>query len=189
MKEGKTVRRAILSPFEDNQSRKRPHMKTVAWMGIALALPMLSWGQSPGISLYKEGKYAEAARVLAAEVEKAPEDIAKLTYLGLARVYAGDTSGALEALNKAVAKDDEYADAHYGLGLCDIKLKKFDQAISELDRAVRLDPEHAYAHYYLGMTYNQTGKKDLAVLHYRRFLELAPNAPEAPSVRAFLSKT
>lgn len=163
-------------------------MKTVAWMGIALTIPILSWGQSRGIELYKEGKYAEAAQVLATEVQQAPDDVEKLSYLGLARVYAGDANSAMEPLKKAIAKNDKYANAHFGLGLCYVKLKNLDQAISELERTVELAPDNAYAHYYLGMTYNQKGKKDQAVLHLRRFVELAPNAPEAPAIRAFLSK-
>jgi hypothetical protein len=38
------------------------------------------------------------------------------------------------------------------------------------------------------MAYNQTDKKDLSIAHLRRFVELAPDAPEAPAVRSFLSK-
>jgi len=32
------------------------------------------------------------------------------------------------------------------------------------------------------------GKRDAAIPHLRRFVELAPDAPEAPAVRSFLSK-
>lgn len=163
-------------------------MKTLVWTLITLTMPILSWGQSRGIELYKQGKYAEAAQVLATEIKQAPDDVEKLSYLGLARVYAGDANGAMEPLKKAIAKNDKYANAHFGLGLCYVKLKNLDKATTELERAVELDPNNAYAHYYLAMTYNQTGKKDRAVLHFRRFLELAPNAPEAPSVRALLSR-
>jgi Flp pilus assembly protein TadD len=67
-------------------------------------------------------------------------------------------------------------------------MKKIPEAIPELERAATLAPNHAYAHYYLGMSYNQTDRKDLSIAHLRRFLELAPDAPEAPAVRSFLSK-
>ncbi len=163
-------------------------MKTVAWVGIALMTSILSWAQSRGIELYKEGKYTEAAQALATEVEQAPDSVEKLVYLGLARAYAGDPNGALAPLKEAIEKNDESAEAHFGLGVTYVKLKKLDEAISELERATKLAPDHAYAHYYLGMSYNQTGKKDSAIPHLRRFVELAPNAPEAPAVRSFLSK-
>lgn len=163
-------------------------MKIVAFLPIVLTMPILAAAQSPGVELYKQGKYAEAAKALATEVEKAPDSVEKLTYLGLARAYAGDPGGALDPLKKAIAKKDDCAEAHFGLGLAYVKLKKLDAAVPELERATKLAPEHAYAHYYLGMSYNQTGKKDLAIPHLRRFVDLAPNAPEAAAVRSFLSK-
>jgi cytochrome c-type biogenesis protein CcmH/NrfG len=156
---------------------------------MALTIPIVAAAQTPGVELYKKGSYAEAAQVLSGEVQQSPEDVQKLTYLGLARVFAGDSEGALEPLNKAIEIDGDCTDAHYGLGLAYVKMKKLDKGITELQSATKLDPDHAYARYYLGMAYNQTGKKDLAIPHLRRFLELAPNAPEAPAVRSFLSKT
>lgn len=163
-------------------------MKRIAWIGIALTMPILAWAQTPGMELYKQGKYAEASSALAAEVERSPEDKELLTHLGLARIHANDPGGAIEVLKKAIALDDAYAEAHYGLGLAYVKMKRNGEAIPELERATTLAPSHAYAHYYLGMTYNQTDKKDLSIAHLRRFLELAPDAPEAPAVRSFLSK-
>lgn len=163
-------------------------MKRIAWIGISLTIPILAWAQSPGIDLYKRGKYTEAAGALAGEVEKSPGNKELLTYLGLARAQAGDPGGALEPLKKAIALDDGYAEAHYGVGLAYVKMKNTNEAIPELEKTTKLAPNHAYGHYYLGMSYNQTDRKDLSIAHLRRFLELAPDAPEAPAVRSFLSK-
>ena len=163
-------------------------MIRIAWIGISLTIPILAWAQTPGLELYKQGKHAEAASALAAEVESSPENKELLTHLGLARVHAGDPGGGLEPLKKAIALDDDYAEAHFGLGFAYVKMKNTSQAIPELEKATKLAPHHAYAHYYLGMAYNQTDKKDLSIAHLRRFLELAPDAPEAPAVRSFLSK-
>jgi Tfp pilus assembly protein PilF len=163
-------------------------MKRIAWIGISLTMPILAWTQTPGLELYKQGKHAEAASTLAAEVERSPEDKDLMTHLGLARIYAGDPGGALEPLKKVIALDDNCAEAHFGLGLAYVKMKNTSEAVPELEKATKLAPNHAYAHYYLGMSYNQTDKKDLSIAHLRRFLELAPDAPEAPAVRSFLSK-
>jgi tetratricopeptide (TPR) repeat protein len=163
-------------------------MTRIAWIGVTLLIPILAWAQSPGLELYKQGNLAAAASALAAEVEKSPGDKTLLAHLGLARIYAGDAGAAVDPLKKAVALDDEYADAHFGLGLAAVKMKNNGEAIPELEKATKLAPNHAYAHYYLGMSYNQTDKKDLSIAHLRRFLELAPDAPEAPAVRSFLSK-
>ncbi len=175
-----------MSPAGDR--REDEMMKRIAWIGVTLTIPILAGAQTPGLELYRQGNHAAAASALAAEVEKSPEDKDLLTHLGLARIYAGDPGAAVEPLKKAIALDDNYAEAHFGLGLANVKMKKNAEAIPELERAAKLAPNHAYAHYYLGMSYNQTDRKDLSIAHLRRFLELAPDAPEAPAVKSFLSK-
>jgi tetratricopeptide (TPR) repeat protein len=163
-------------------------MTRVAWIGVTLTIPILSFAQTPGLELYKQGNHGAAASTLAAEVEKSPGDKVLLAHLGLARIHAGDPGGAVEPLKKAIAIDGDYAEARFGLGLANVKMKNTGAAIPELEKATKLAPNHAYAHYYLGMSYNQTDKKDLSIAHLRRFLELAPDAPEAPAVKSFLSK-
>jgi len=163
-------------------------MKHIAWIGITLTMPILAWAQTPGLELYKQGKHVEAASALSAEVQQSPEDKDLLTHLGLARIHAGDSGGAVEPLKKAICLDDNYAEAHFGLGLAYVKMRNLGEAIPELEKATKIAPNHAHAHYNLGMAYNQTDKKDLSIAHLRRFLELAPDAPEAPAVRSFLSK-
>lgn len=143
---------------------------------------------SRGVALYKEGKFAEAANVLKTEVDTSPNDVSKLTYLGLARLQAGNAEAAIAPLDKAIGINAKYAEAHYGKGLVRAKLNQVDAAIASLETATTLAPNHAYAHYHLGMTYNKAGKKTSAIKHLRRFVELAPDAPEAPAVRSFLSR-
>jgi tetratricopeptide (TPR) repeat protein len=166
---------------------KRALLSLCIVLSLGLAAPA-AWAQSEGVRLYKEGKYAEAARVLADEVAGEGGDVSSLTMLGIARVRAGDANGGVEPLKKALSLDDKYAEAHYGMGLAYSRLDRKDEAISELQTTVNLTPDHAYAHYALGMLYNQVGKRDAAIPHLRRFVELAPDAPEAPAVRSFLSK-
>ena len=144
--------------------------------------------ESRGMTLYREGKFAEAANVLKTEVDKAPNDGTKLTYLGLSRAKAGNANAAIEPLNKAIGLNAKNAEAHYGLGFARMKLDQTEAAITSLKKAVELAANHAYAHYYLGMSYQKTGKKTFAIEHLRRFVELAPDAPEAPAVRSFLSR-
>lgn len=163
-------------------------MKHIALVSIALILAASAFAQTPGIDLYKQGKHAEAASVLASEVQASPDNKELLTYLGLARANAGDPGGAVDPLKKAISIDGEYAEARFGLGLAFVKMKNLGEAIPELEKAVKLAPNHAYANYNLGMSYNQLGKQDLAAPHLRRFLELAPDAPEAPGVKVILSR-
>ncbi len=123
-----------------------------------------------------------------AELDQAPSKRTRDDLLGpRARVRGRHRrrDGAVEA---AIAKNENNAEAHFGLGLVNFKLKKLDDAIVELEKAWKLNPDDAYTHFYLATAYNEKGQSHLAIPHLRRFVELAPNAPEAPAVRSFLSR-
>jgi tetratricopeptide (TPR) repeat protein len=140
-----------------------------------------------GVELYNQRSFQEAAQVLDAAAQASPGNPRALTYLGLSRIELKQHAAAEEAFRKALEADANYAQAHYGLGLALGHLGQRDKAIASLEKAVQLDPGNAYAHYHLGLALQQTAK-DRALLHLHRFLELAPDAPEAPRVRALLSQ-
>jgi tetratricopeptide (TPR) repeat protein len=56
-------------------------------------------------------------------------------------------------------------------------------AIEEFERAVRLAPQWADAYYNLGMVQARAGRLREAIANLKRYLELAPNAPDAAQVR------
>src|SRR5262245_44400493 len=141
-----------------------------------------------GIELYKSRSFQEAAQVLEAAAQASPGNARALTYLGLSRLELQQPGPAEEAFRKALEADANYAQAHYGLGLALGHLGQRDKAIASLEKAVELDASNAYAHYHLGLALQQSGALDRAVLHLTRFLDLAPDAPEAPRVRALLSQ-
>jgi tetratricopeptide (TPR) repeat protein len=66
--------------------------------------------------------------------------------------------GALE-LEKAVAIDPDFAEAHNNLGVYDVELKRFDSAAGELRRAIELDPADSVFHGNLSLV--------LILLHLR----------------------
>lgn len=60
------------------------------------------------------------------------------------------------------------------------------EARAALEQVLAADPEHARAHYYLGLCGVNTGDSELAREHLGRFLELAPDDPEAETARQML---
>lgn len=66
---------------------------------------------------------------------------------------AGLTLKGLEALERANRIDPEQADAHTGLAMTYLNLKRHDEAIAEARRAVALDPKSAWAHAVLGRSH------------------------------------
>jgi tetratricopeptide (TPR) repeat protein len=109
-------------------------------------------------------------------------------YAGLAEVEIGRKSydQALEYAKKAVELNGENADAHYVLGLVYAFRQDFKGAASALERALALNPNNAYGHYQLGLVQYQLKRMDHTVIHFEKFIQMMPNAPEAPQVRSIL---
>jgi len=98
----------------------------------------------------------------------------------------GRAQEAEAAPAQAQENAEETAEAYRTRGIALLKEGKNEEAAAQLSKAIEIDPKDAYAHYYYGMVNSKLGKKDLMVKHYQNFLKLAPDAPEAPRVRALL---
>ncbi len=67
--------------------------------------------------------------------------------------------------------------------------RKHEEAVEAFQTCLRLSPQSALAHLQLAMIYDGTLDDPLsAVYHYRRFLEMRPDHPEAEAVRGWLAK-
>jgi len=108
--------------------------------------------------------------------------------VGLARAYMGlkDWDKAQQALNEAQKANGGNAQVYYYRGQLEVARKDYGAAVREFEKCAELDPSQAYSHYYAGLAYNQLKKPDKMVKHFEAFLSQAPNAPEAPKVRALL---
>jgi tetratricopeptide (TPR) repeat protein len=62
-----------------------------------------------------------------------------------------------------------------------------DQAQAIFERVISAQPDHGQAHYMLGLCYLGKGETVKAKEQLERFLELAPNDPEAATAREMLS--
>ena len=73
-----------------------------------------------------------------------------------------------------------------GIGM--LNAKKPDQALVWFDKTVARFPQYPDAYYYRGITKLQEGKTDAAKTDLTKFVEMAPNAPEAATAKAILEK-
>ncbi len=75
---------------------------------------------------------------------------------------------------KAIALDDELAEAHAALG--NLRVEKWDwlSAETELKRAIALNPNYALAHNWYGLYLNRMGHVDQAAAEFARALQLDP---------------
>lgn len=73
-------------------------------------------------------------------------------------------------------------------GMAYHKLKNYDEVIKSFAPVLQQDPKNGYAHYYTGLSYYYKRQQAYAMEQFQIFLQLMPDAPEAPWVRKFLQE-
>ncbi len=98
----------------------------------------------------------------------------------------GNSEGALHHGTRATQLAPDLFYGHYQLGLALHERQQWAAASAAFSRASELDGGAAYAHYYAGVAYNRLKRIDSMVVHFKRFLDLAPDAPERDQVEQLL---
>jgi hypothetical protein len=96
----------------------------------------------------------------------------------------GDTEEALADAGRAVALDPQSAETRLVLARVLSRLARHDEAAEELRRALQLDALNATVHLELGYCAAWRGDYLEAAGSWERYLRMAPNAINAPRVRA-----
>ena len=131
-----------------------------------------------------EGADAQAAAYYEKAAQLDPADPGKLYKLSLARYRAGQPSIAIEPLQQAVALNDNFAEAHYLLGLVLRDVHRTAEAAASLERAVRISPSLLAAHEELADLYAALGRPvdELAQLQTLSSLDASPRRDAAIAV-------
>jgi Tfp pilus assembly protein PilF len=135
----------------------------------------------------KIGRAAEAAAAAEAVLKKDPRNEQAVRIRYNAALKLGDTVMALDALEAlvALAAVDRATAVD---GLSKLAFAAFDSddvvhAKEALGKVLELDPNHARSHYLMGLILMREGAKAEARSHLERFLELAPNDPDAATAK------
>ena len=98
------------------------------------------------------------------------------------------TLAELSGQNKERSKlRSEAASMHYNLAVILTDQQNYPAAIREYEKVLETRPEDADAHYNLAIIYDDYLKNnEKAIEHYRRYLKIAPDAPEAQRVRQWM---
>jgi TolB-like protein/Tfp pilus assembly protein PilF len=127
------------------------------------------WNKRAGREFEKSAIYFRQA------IEKDPNFA--LGYVGLADYYGDrERDKAKENVNRALALDDNLAEAHGTLGYQ--YMLDYDWARSEkhMTRALELDPKNLEVHRWIGQRLMMLGRYDESLASYRRALEIDPNS-------------
>lgn len=135
-----------------------------------------------GIAQYKAGNYAGAEATL--RTASGPEASA---YLAASLAKQKKFAEAEAPAKAAIAANPTHEVAVAALGNSLVGQKKYDEAIAAMTTAIGAKADMAYPYFWRGQAYD--GKKQPANMaaDYQKFLTLAPNAPEATTVRAILA--
>src|SRR5437016_13773622 len=119
-------------------------------------------------------------------VELDPKRARLWALVGDAEQQSGDVDGAIRDFQRALAQDPNLPVVWTKLG---IAYKDKDcrgcrtKAVDALQRATRVDPGDALAHHELGYIFKDDGRRRDAIAEFRRYLDLRPDAGDAPSVQ------
>jgi tetratricopeptide (TPR) repeat protein len=138
---------------------------------------------------YEDGSYAEAAEVaerfLAAGGDgKNDQKMLRLRWESYRA--QGDTAKEKEAFDALAAADPKVlVDELFAAGAKLFDAGHADAAGESFEKVLAIDPDHARAHYQLALCLVSSDAA-AAIEHLERFLELAPDDPEAPGAEEML---
>jgi tetratricopeptide (TPR) repeat protein len=133
-----------------------------------------------GLALYKQGNFADAAKVFRKAVEKNKPDHEGWYYLGLALLQQSkELKNATKAFETATRLSPNFAAAHAGLSYAFLLRNKSSDAIREANLALSIDPNIVDAHYVIGVAHLRAGAKELALQEAETVIKLNPQGAAA----------
>lgn len=90
----------------------------------------------------------------------------------------GKYQESIKLFEEIIEKIPDYAEAHYNLALCYVRINDFDNAIPHLEKAVELKPDMITAYDILGEAYRNKKEFNKMVDIFNKAVELDPNNPD-----------
>lgn len=204
-------RRMLAADAAARQPGRPAATRGISWpavIALLIALPALAGGLywrlgSPGQPAAPFAERAEERRQLAAaealpsvptmiarlekRVEADPGDLASWLRLGRAHALAGQFEQAAETYRQALARHEDAAALHSGLGEALVMAEGgvvSPEAHAAFERAIELDPGDARARFYSGLAMLQRGERQDALDAWAALIADAPgDAPWLPDLR------
>lgn len=141
-----------------------------------------------GKELLAKNRLQEAEEILRPLKEIAPKLVEPRVNYGLVLLGLGRRTEAIDELQAAVKLEETNWMAHFFLGVAQLGTD-MSGAEQNFKRALELDERKAArAHLYLAKIANAQGQKQQTIEHLNAYLNLAPNAPDADSIRKTIKK-
>jgi tetratricopeptide (TPR) repeat protein len=134
---------------------------------------------SEGSRAYHERDYVRAAAYFRADAEARPDRAYTHYMLGLALWKSGELDGALEAMERSAAVNDQSIKTFINLARIHNARGEFDGARVASERALTIDGENPTALYQLARSQYNLGRADEAIATLESCIELDQAAAEA----------
>jgi TonB family protein len=132
-------------------------------------------GRQRGIELYRQQKFAEAAKLLQKFLKKNRADDEAWHYLGLSLLHnPKQIKEASKAFETALKLRPNFAAARIGLGYSLLLRNKLADAIREAQAGLSLESKSADAHFVIGVVRLRTGARDEALAQAETIIKLDP---------------
>jgi Tfp pilus assembly protein PilF len=129
-------------------------------------------------ALHEVGKDADARAWLGKAVTANPQNYKAWYELGVLQARV-NPAAALQAYDKAVSIQPNFAAGQRELGILSIRHRQYKEGSQHLNRAIQLGLDDAHARNFLGIAYTQTGRLTLALKALQEAIRQDPTLAEA----------
>jgi tetratricopeptide (TPR) repeat protein len=129
-----------------------------------------------GRILVQQGRAADAVPLLRLALQGKPASLEVRNNLANALSDAGALDEAVALYEEILRRDPRHAQALNGLGVALAMQGRPADAKAKLEESLRLDPANTGAHANLGNVSSMLGQPEAAARHYRRAVEVQPDA-------------
>jgi tetratricopeptide (TPR) repeat protein len=146
--------------------------------------PKSQYQEPPGrIQMEKDLKLAQDA------VAADPKNVNAWIQLGNMSMDMARYTEAIDAYQRALDLDPGNVDVRVDMGTCYRNIGKSDTALREYKKALEINPDHAMGHLNsaIVLAYDMNDRAH-AVKEFEKYLQLAPNAPNAGQIRQEIEK-
>ena len=135
---------------------------------------------TPMISTVRTPVRESVGTVSASRLRHRPPKAARKGYeKGLKLLQNRKPEEAVTELEKAIALDPDYAEAHNDLGVAYVRLGRHPEAASEFRRALEMIPGESVPYSNLAGVLFLSGQRDEAEVNARRAIRLSPSSAQA----------
>lgn len=114
-----------------------------------------------------------ARRIIRTE-ENAANIALAYNLIGVTHLHRGSYDTAIGFFQLAIAKDDDFAEAHSNWGNALLHKNQLEDAIAKYENALRINPEFASAHSNIGDVLLRRNNIDGAIARYEKAIEIDP---------------